>query len=354
LITRNISPVPIRNAFADQTKAGGPLVHGEGGNTMSRAWTQWFQEVQNPSLSAADNLTAHPGGGQALATPVTTSVARFRTVGSAGDSALLPASAPGLQITVINSGAKSLNVFPQGTDGINGAAVFAVPSQSQQIFTCSNQGDWFTGAVAGGGGGGGGTGTVTSVGLAAPVEFTVSGSPVTSSGTLTLTKASEAANTVWAGPAADSAGVPGFRALVPNDIPSGVTLISSNYMVTGADNGMLLVANVSGALTITLPNPPPLASFDVSIENPTPGSLSISPNGLLLDGSAGSLTVTKNQGLYIATDGVNYYSERGMGTGGGGGGGSTIPTVHDESLTDGLGNFIFAAGDIVTVVGVPN
>jgi hypothetical protein len=34
----------------------------------------------------------------------------------------------------------------------------------------------------------------------------------------------------------------------------------------------------------------------------------------------------------------------------------SLPTinVHDESLTDGNSNFIFAGGDIVTVVGVPN
>lgn len=32
----------------------------------------------------------------------------------------------------------------------------------------------------------------------------------------------------------------------------------------------------------------------------------------------------------------------------------TGSTVHDESLTDGSSNFIFAGGDVVTVVGVPN
>jgi hypothetical protein len=40
-------------------------------------------------------------------------------------------------------------------------------------------------------------------------------------------------------------------------------------------------------------------------------------------------------------------------TGPAGGGGGT-PDVHDESLTDGNNNFIFAGGDVVTVVGVPN
>jgi hypothetical protein len=33
---------------------------------------------------------------------------------------------------------------------------------------------------------------------------------------------------------------------------------------------------------------------------------------------------------------------------------ATASTTHDESLTDGASNFIFAGGDIVTVVGVPN
>ena len=41
-------------------------------------------------------------------------------------------------------------------------------------------------------------GTVTSVDLAAPAEFTVSGNPVTSSGTITIGKDTQAANTVWA------------------------------------------------------------------------------------------------------------------------------------------------------------
>src|SRR5262252_3045691 len=124
----------------------------------------------------------------------------------------------------------------------------------------------------------------------------------------------EPANQVFAGPAAGAAAAPIFRALVPDDIPSGVTLISASYSVTRVDNGMLLVSNVSGALTVTLPNPPPLSSFDVSVENPTTGTLTLNPNGLLLDGSGSNLNVGKNQGLHIYTDGANYYSQRGMAT----------------------------------------
>lgn len=64
------------------------------------------------------------------------------------------------------------------------------------------------------------TGTVTSVGLSLPGIFSVSGSPVTSSGTLSATLATQAANYVWAGPTTGSAATPSFRALVAADIPT--------------------------------------------------------------------------------------------------------------------------------------
>ena len=64
----------------------------------------------------------------------------------------------------------------------------------------------------------GGSGTVTSVGLALPSIFSVTGSPVTTSGTLTGALASETANTVLAAPNG-TAGTPTFRALVGADIP---------------------------------------------------------------------------------------------------------------------------------------
>jgi hypothetical protein len=64
-------------------------------------------------------------------------------------------------------------------------------------------------------------GTVTSVGLSLPAIFSVSGSPVTESGTLTATLAAQAANTVWAGPDSGSSAAPAFRSLAAADIPDG-------------------------------------------------------------------------------------------------------------------------------------
>lgn len=67
-------------------------------------------------------------------------------------------------------------------------------------------------------GGGGGSGTVTSVGLSMPNIFSVTGSPVTTSGVLTAALVSQARNTVLAAPVLNS-GVPTFRKLDTSDLP---------------------------------------------------------------------------------------------------------------------------------------
>lgn len=89
------------------------------------------------------------------------------------------------------------------------------------------------------GGGGGGSGTVTSVALTAPNILSVSGSPVTSSGTLALSLATQSANIVFAGPTSGGAATPTFRSLVASDIPS----LSSVYLPLA---GGTLVGNLIG------------------------------------------------------------------------------------------------------------
>lgn len=64
-----------------------------------------------------------------------------------------------------------------------------------------------------------GSGSVTSVALSLPNIFTVTGSPVTTSGTLTATLASQTANQVFIAPNGSN-GSPTFRALVAADIPT--------------------------------------------------------------------------------------------------------------------------------------
>jgi len=99
-----------------------------------------------------------------------------------------------------------------------------------------------------------GTGTVTSVALSLPSIFSVSGSPVTSSGTLTGTLATQSANLVFAGPSSGSAAAPTFRSLVAADIPAlsyaptaGSTSITTlGTITTGTWNGSVLGAAYGG------------------------------------------------------------------------------------------------------------
>ena len=101
--------------------------------------------------------------------------------------------------------------------------------------------------------GGVGLGTVTSVALAAPAEFTVSGSPIVNSGTLTLTKANENANTVWAGPTTGAAAQPTFRSLVAADIPnlSYAPSTSGSSILSGNGGGGFSNVTVGSGLTFS-------------------------------------------------------------------------------------------------------
>ena len=96
---------------------------------------------------AVDGLVAHASGGQANATPITASMARFSTVATAGDSSLLPVSRPGMNIVVTNAGVASMNVFPTGTDAINAlgaSAAFALGAGKSVSFICYTAAQWHT------------------------------------------------------------------------------------------------------------------------------------------------------------------------------------------------------------------
>ena len=99
---------------------------------------------------------------------------------------------------------------------------------------------------------GGGSGTVSSVGLSAPSIFTVSGSPVTTTGTLSFSLNTQSANTVFAGPASGGASVPTFRPLVAGDIPS-LPYAQDAFTIIQPDSGTAPTAT-SPTSTLTLHN----------------------------------------------------------------------------------------------------
>ncbi len=91
----------------------------------------------------------------------------------------------------------------------------------------------------------GGAAGVTSVGLAMPSIFSVTGSPVTTTGTLTAALAIQNANLVFAGPTTGSANTPTFRSLVAADIPD----LSLVYQPLNAKlTAIAALANASGWL----------------------------------------------------------------------------------------------------------
>lgn len=96
-----------------------------------------------------------------------------------------------------------------------------------------------------------GTGTVTSVAQTVPAEFSISGSPITTSGTLAINKASQSANTGWFGPTSGGATAPTFRSLVVADLPNpyGTSSFTSNAPVIGNGSGALTVGSRSGNTT---------------------------------------------------------------------------------------------------------
>jgi hypothetical protein len=122
--------------------------------------------------------------------------------------------------------------------------VVGLPAKTSQT-ACAwldGSGNVFTGACP--------TGTVTSVGLAAPSLFTVSGSPITTSGTLTFSFASQTANTFLAAPNGSS-GAPTMRTIAKADLPASVaheddanTFTAANSF-TGAGTALSVSNNLS-------------------------------------------------------------------------------------------------------------
>ena len=186
-------------------------------------------------------------------------------------------------------------------------------------------------------GGGVGLGTVIAVALSAPAaEFTVTGSPVTTSGTLTLTKKTQIANLVWAGPAAGVPAQPGFRSLVLADLPAlpqqiqlrtdGIVngsqsllnlIAGSNINLTDAGNGNVTIdatGGGGGSITLQVEGVPNVnqtllnflaGSGNITITDNGNGSVSfaVSPGSLALQVGG---TPTESQTLlnFIAGDGI--------------------------------------------------
>lgn len=126
-------------------------------------------------------------------------------------------------------------------------------------------------------------GTVTSAAMTVPSILSVSGSPITSSGTFAVTLATQVANIVFAGPVSGIGAVPTFRSMVLNDLPS-------------LSNNNSLYANISGT-----PNPPTVVTISALLDNAfssTQGAI------LYRDASAWAALGPGTSGNFLKTQGA--------------------------------------------------
>lgn len=140
-------------------------------------------------------------------------------------------------------------LYPCKTLAINGCTFTPSVSTSTATYTC----------------GGSGSGTVTSVGLSMPSDFAVMNSPVTSSGTIVVSRTAQTANTVLAGPTTGSSTTPAFRALVSQDVPTslaGDRVFSGTVQLTNTAIPPACDGNTRGLVYIAQ-GPPDLPQFCV-------------------------------------------------------------------------------------------
>jgi hypothetical protein len=159
-----------------------------------------------------------------------------------------------------------INLLPSYTS--NGSKILALNSGATDV-------EWISLSATG----------VTSVALSAPNIFSVSGSPVTSTGTLALSLATQTANYVWAGPTSGGSATPAFRALVAGDIPALSYLSTSGGTVSGnvTVTGDLTVQGTTTTIDSTTVN---VADKNIVLGNvTTPTDTTADGGGLTLKGA---------------------------------------------------------------------
>jgi hypothetical protein len=163
-----------------------------------------------------------------------------------------------------------------------------------------------------------GTGSVTSVGLALPVEFTVTGSPVTTAGTLTGAWANVLTNRVLASPNG-STGVPSFRALLNADLPTvdvshggtGVSTLVSMGVVYGNGTSAVGVTAAGGTNTVLTANGgAPSFSSTPTVTSLTGTTSVITPT---ITTASGNLTLNPTANIVASKD-VQFSANAGTST----------------------------------------
>ncbi len=135
------------------------------------------------------------------------------------------------------------------------------------------------------------SGSVTSVALSAPSFLSVSGSPITSSGTLSMSLATQTQNTIFAAPNG-STGAPVFRALAGADLPlPSSSTLGGVESIASVSHQWINSISTSGVPSLSQPAFTDLTGTATVAQGGT-GATSLTSNGILLGGGTGSITAT--------------------------------------------------------------
>ena len=153
-----------------------------------------------------------------------------------------------------------------------------------------------------------GGGSVSSVGLTMPAIFTVSGSPITTSGTLGVTYVTQSANTIFAGPTSGGVAAPAFRSLVTADFPaSGVSAATYGSTTQSAVVAVDTTGRITSASSSTITpafssitsTPTTLAGYGITDAALSATTISAGT------GLTGGGSLASNQTISIAATGVS-------------------------------------------------
>lgn len=232
-----VAPVPVNLGGTNATAAGGAAVDNISGfgftgiikRTGSGAYSAAVSSTDYaPATSGTSILKGNGSGGFASAVAgtdyaaATSGMAILYGDGAGGFLSVTPSSRlsfSGGVLDIAQIGANSILANFGGSTGNVGAQAVPTCNATNQFLTYTPGSPGSLGCATATGGSGG-VGTVTSVGLSMPAEFNVAGSPITGAGTFTVTRTTQSANQVMAGPTSGAAATPTFRALVGADLPN--------------------------------------------------------------------------------------------------------------------------------------